>query len=272
MKTRTYWEALAERWAKLPRQQLWRRHSDAVSARLVTSWLPAASSGRLLKTDAFDEAVSEGLGSSLATLCGEIVAMDLAQATLRAARPRLGDRLIQADARAMPFATGSFDTVVSLSTLDHFESEAELLSAFAELRRICSPGARIVLTLDNPANPLICLRGLLPVRWLSRIGLVPYFVGSNLGVRRLRAALASIGFEVESTSAVVHVPRVIAVAASGWIERRGSENLARRWLRLLMGFERLEGWPTRFLTGHFVAISARVPTGDAAPQPADRTG
>ncbi len=258
----TYWDAVAQRWRRLRPQRLWRMHSDAVNARLLAAWLPPSSRGRLLKTDAFDEAVSDGLGCALAARCDQLVAMDLAAATLRAARPRLGDRLTSADARALPFAAGSFDAVVSLSTLDHFASESELLASLSELRRVCRPGARLVLTLDNPANPLIRLRGLLPFSWLHAIGLVPYFVGANLRPDRLCAALRASGFEVEAKGAAIHAPRVLAIAVGRWIERSGSARLERWWLRLLMRFEGLASRRTRFLTGHFVAIGARARGGE----------
>jgi SAM-dependent methyltransferase len=165
----------------------------------------------------------------------------------------------RADARSLPFASGSFATVVSLSTLDHFENEAELMVSLAELRRVCSPGGRLVLTLDNPTNPLIWLRGALPYSWLSRTGIVPYFVGANLDARRLSSALRSLGFEIEAQKALVHVPRVLAIAACRALERSRSLRLRRAWLALLMRFEALERWPTRFVTGHFVAIRARTP-------------
>ncbi len=255
-----YWKSIGAEWKSQQPQHLWRLHSDAVNARLLEEWLPGSGVGRLLKTDAFDEAVSDGVGTLLRTRCKKLVAMDLATNTLQAARPNLTKRVVSADARSLPFSSGSFDTIVCLSTLDHFDSERELLAALSELRRVSAPGARLVLTLDNPANPLIWLRGVLPYAWLRRIGLVPYFVGANLGPRRLCDALESIGFAVEERAALVHVPRFAAIAIGGLIPRGARDRVGRPWLRQLMRFERLGEWPTRFVTGHFVAVCARAPS------------
>jgi SAM-dependent methyltransferase len=255
-----YWNAIAAHWYQKRPQRLWRLHSDAVNARLIEAWLPVSDRGRLLKTDAFDEAVSGGIAASLGARCRQFVAADIATAVLRAAKGRVGEGgVVAADARSLPFATGSFDTVVSLSTLDHFRTEAELLASLSELRRISSPGAVLVLTLDNPKNPIIGLRGALPLSWLQRLGLVPYFVGANLGPARLREAIAEAGFEVEQETALVHVPRSLAIALGYLVERWGGPRLSAWWLRRLMSFERLGGYSTRFWTGHFVAIRARVP-------------
>jgi hypothetical protein len=51
---------------------------------------------------------------------------------------------------------------------------------------------------------------------------------------------------VEELAAVMHAPRLAARAH-------------RPPLRLLLAAERLERWPTRFVTGQFVAARARRP-------------
>jgi len=254
-----YWKAVGADWEELQPQRLWRLHSDAVNAKLVESWLPSEKTGVLLKTDAFDEAVSQGLGEILSTRCKTLVAMDVATNTLRAARGNLTPLVTTADARSLPFASDCFDVIVSLSTLDHFDTEEELLTSLAELRRVCAPGARLVLTLDNPANPMLWLRGALPFDFLHRIGLVPYFVGANLGPKRLARALESVDFKVEEQTAIIHVPRFAAIGLGGVIPPKAWTRWSRPWLRQLMRFEGLGRWPTRFLTGHFVAVRATAP-------------
>lgn len=252
-----YWDSVASSWERDHPQRLWRLHSDAVNSRLIGAWLPRSDIGRLIKTDAFDEAVSEGIMASLRTRCRHAVATDVSKTILRAANERVGcGSFVAGDARSLPFATGSFDAVVSLSTLDHFRSEAELLTSLGELRRICAPGAHLVLTMDNPANPLIGLRGALPFSWLQRTGLVPYFVGTNLGPDRFRAAVAQSGFEVDELAPVMHAPRVVAIALGRLLDRRAGDRSSQWWLRFLMGFERLSRWPTRFRTAHFLAVRA----------------
>jgi len=66
------------------------------------------------------------------------------------------------------------------------------------------------------------------------------------------------GLDVVETTTVMHCPRAIAVAVAGPMER-----LSRSWqeafLRHLQTWERLERWPTRWLTGHYVAVHAVAP-------------
>jgi hypothetical protein len=123
---------------------------------------------------------------------------------------------------------------------------------------VLRPGGTLILTLDNPANPLIWLRNGPLLGLLRRIGIVPYQVGATLGPRALERVLQAAGLDVVETTAVLHCPRAIAVALAGPMER-----LSRSWqetfLRHLQTWERLERWPTRWLTGHYVAVHAIKP-------------
>jgi SAM-dependent methyltransferase len=241
-----HWDAVVTSWRETPGASVLRAYSDAVNRRLLERWLPPRC-GRVLKTDAFDEAVAEGLVPFLAARADAVTAIDASAEAVAAARrrhPELDARV--ADVRALPFDDGSFDVVVSTSTLDHFGSRDEVGAALRELHRVLAPGGLAVVTLDNPRNPLVALRNALPLRPLARIGLVPYYVGPTLGPRGLRAALEGAGFAVEEVAAVMHVPRVAARAL-------------RPSLRLLLAGERLSRSPTQFLTGQFVAARARKP-------------
>jgi hypothetical protein len=73
---------------------------------------------------------------------------------------------------------------------------------------------------------------------------------------RLRRILEQVGLDVLEVSTIMHCPRVLAVTMAGVLERYTTSDTQRRFLRVLMAFERLSRWPTRFLTGHFVAIRA----------------
>jgi SAM-dependent methyltransferase len=242
-----------------PEPGLWRRHADAVNAALLRRWLPAGPIRRALKTDLFDEAFGEGLVPLLAERAEHVVGTDLAPHVRRAASrryPRL--EAVAADVRSLPFKDASFDLIVSNSTLDHFETQADIRAALSELARILRPGGGLILTLDNPANPAVWLRNALPQGWLRRLRLIPYPVGATCGARRLDAAVRAAGLEVRETTAILHCPRVLAVAAAGWLDRRPGRT-GEAFLRPLLAFERLERWPTRFHTGHFVAVRAGKP-------------
>lgn len=254
------WDDVLADWAESPPRRLWRAHSDAVNARLLARWLPARSVPRLLKTDLFDEAVSEGLYPLLARRADRVTGIDVSERAVTAAaarHPALDAQ--QADVRALPFRKDEFDAVISNSTLDHFRSPDQLAAGVAELHRVLRSGGLLLLTLDNRANPLVALRNALPFPWLKRLGLVPYYVGATHGPRGGRRVLQEAGFQVRACTSVLHVPRVVAVAATRWLERNATSGTKEAFLRLLMQFERLERWPTGFLTGYFVAYRAVKP-------------
>jgi SAM-dependent methyltransferase len=269
------WEPVAELWLQRKPQALWRRHSDAVNTSLLERWLPP-SSGRVLKTDVFDEAVGEGLYPVLSARAASVAVVDISTRLLKAAKERYPElETVHGDVRRLPFADDEFDVVVSNSTLDHVQSRGEIVEALRELHRVLRPGGRLVLTLDNPANPLMALTKLLPRRalnrlWLghgrrgARIGIVPYCVGATIGIRPLRRILPTLGFDVVATDAIVHVPRPLAVLVGEWLAAHVGAQGQREFLAALMRFERLARLPTRFLTGHFVAVHAVKSIADVA--------
>jgi hypothetical protein len=120
----------------------------------------------------------------------------------------------------------------------------------------------LLLTMDNLDNPMVWLRNHLPAAWLERVGVVPYKMGKTMGVRGLRALVLSAGLEVLRSTAILHCPRVLAVAAAAWLQRQKDANAPPQFLRALRAFERLEDLPTRYLSGHFVALLARKPTAE----------
>jgi len=152
-----------------------------------------------------------------------------------------------------------FDAIVSISTLDHFQSRDEIVASLCEFRRVLRSTGQLFLTLDNQANPIVRLRNTLPFRLLNRLGITPYYVGATYGPRGLRCVLQEAGFNVLEVGAVMHCPRVLAVAIARLLERHTGPETQRRFLGFLLTFERLASWPTRFLTGHFVAVRAIKP-------------
>ena len=251
-----YWDTVLEgAEADLP-PLLWRGHSDAVNTALVRRWLEPSPRNLLLKTDLYDEAVAEGLYPALAGLADRVAGIDISPAIVRAAQARYPDlEAAHADIRDLPFEDGEVDAIVSNSTLDHFDAAADLRRGLAELHRVLRPGGDLIVTLDNGANPVVALRNALPAGFQRMLG-VPYFVGATCGRKKLGVLLAELGFGISETAAVMHCPRVFAVAVARAMDNRGGPAARRRYLRGLVAFEALGRLPTRYATGYFVAARA----------------
>jgi SAM-dependent methyltransferase len=249
-----YWNSVGRCTDHAVADWVWRAHSDAVNSALLSRWLPSEQVSSILKTDVYDEACGSGLIPLLSSRCRQVIGIDISHSTVVAAKHRHpGSMIMAADVRRLPFSDDSFDVAVSNSTLDHFESMDELQTGIRELHRVLRPGGRLILALDNPTNPLVALRNMLPFSWLHRTGLVPYYVGATCGRGRLKRILEGVGFAVQHIDAMLHCPRVFAVR---WARRFNGRASSGRFLSTLMSFERLSRWPTRFVTGYYTAVAA----------------
>ena len=252
------WNAVGDSWIVERPQRVWRKHSDRIAGDLLRQWMKPGV-GPALKTDLFDEAVSDGLYGVMSARSGAVHGVDLADSTTSAAAARHPEMTTHvADIRDLPFDDATFETIVSLSTLDHFDTTADIERSLDEIRRVTKIGGRLILTLDNPVNPKIALRAHLGDGFLSRTGLVPYRCGKTLGPRAMRRAVERAGFAVLETEAIVHCPRVTAVWLAGKIGRAETPRLEDALLAALNGFEVLGKLPTRYITGHFSALLAEA--------------
>ena len=155
---------------------------------LMRRWLAPAAGASVLKTDLFDEVAGSGLVPWLSSTFATVTGIDLSPAIVDMARARYPSLHAEcADVRDLPFADSTFDAVVSNSTLDHFASGDDIATAFGELHRVLRPGGSLLVTLDNPRNPVIALRNALPARLRVASRMVPFSVGATCGPRRLPA-------------------------------------------------------------------------------------
>ena len=264
MATRDSWNEAFADWRATPENALLRSYSDLVNKRLIARWLPHLHLARVLKTDLFDEAVGEGLYLELRTAGATVAGVDVSTAVVTEVKNKYVELQAEVgDVRRLRFAEASFDVVISNSTLDHFESFADVAAALSELYRVLRPGGTLLVTLDNAANPLVALRNAIPARLLRGIGLVHYPLGVTCGPGRLDALVRAAGFAPERAGAVMHFPRVVARAIAAVVgDRRGVP-------AFLIAFERLDRWPLRYLSGQFVAMRAVKPQTVSGPAPLD---
>ena len=235
----------------------------AVHLELIDRWI-AGVPRLLLKTDLFEEAYgSDQLLPDLRSRCGMAIGLDISAETVRRARAHMKPRecdgllvsdLLVSDLRRLAVPSDSVDLVISNSSLDHFRSEAEVRAALAELARILRPGGQLIVTADNPVNPLYW-----PLRWLSRIGGAPFPLGYTPTAGGLVRRLRESGLEVTATACLIHNPRGISTLLFLALRRSLGARADRPVQALLRMFARLGRLPTRGITACFVAASARKP-------------
>lgn len=223
---------------------------------LIRRWWAATGQEFVLKTDLFEEAfgadfIMPDFAPGAKFLCG----IDTAFSTARAASLRApGAGFAACDARRMCFRPAAFHIVVSTSTLDHFENREDFFLALREIHALLRPGGLLILTLDNPSNPLYW-----PLRLLSRTRLAPFLLGYTPSPGTLKRALTAAGFEVERAEWLLHNPRLISTAlflcCRKLFGRRADAPIA--WL--LAFFALLGRLPTKRWTACFQAVAARKP-------------
>lgn len=252
MRSQEDWNAIGQKWLAQQPQRLWRHLHNELNQPLLARWSSLSPQDRVLKTDLFDEAVGNGLLSSIEPDTS-VFGMDYALTVAARAR-RPGRAVLTCDARQLPFEDACFDLVVSNSTLDHFEHHDELRRSLGEFRRVLRPGGRMILTMDNLANPVLALRNRLPFRLLQAMGIIPYPMGRSGGPTELNRLVEDAGFRVLETRGLSHVPRLPAVVVSRWLGRWTGE-VPPRWFRhIVLAWERLESLPTRYRTAYYVAM------------------
>jgi len=217
----------------------------------------------MLKTDLYDEAVSmHDLFSLFEGASENMVGTDVSFETARIARRRLGQTgrercpIIISDARCQSFKSQVFDEILSNSTLDHFSNRTDLVASLGELHRILKPGGILIVTLDNPWNPVVWVRNHLPYRFLTWLGIIPFYMGVTMSKSELAEALESIGFEAADSTIIVHSPRALAIWVGSLLGRTKWEGMKACFGRLLRALEGMERFPTKHLTGYFVAVKA----------------
>lgn len=261
--SRDYWNTIVRKAQESNHENLWRAHMKQVYLELIGKWLGDANKGITLKTDLYDEAISEyNLIPLFGQRCERIIGTDASFEVAVAAKRRMvsewdgwGNAVVS-DIRNSSFKADSFDQIISNSTLDHFTNKEYIITSLRDLYRILKPGGVLIITLDNPSNPVVYLRNLLSYRLLKFFGTIPFYMGVTVSRSELIHLLESNGFSIHDSTAIEHCPRILVIWIGHILEKFASERIKVWYLRLLGFFERLERFPMRYLTGYFVAVKA----------------
>jgi ubiquinone/menaquinone biosynthesis C-methylase UbiE len=264
-------QKLVERWqadpdqAWLPPPRGWQRYTAELHDRLLERWADRLPPGSLvLKTDLFEEA--RGEDHPLRRIAGrgwQPMGIDVGSRIVAAARERGalagGPGPVVTDVRRLALADGSIPAIFCNSTLDHFHVARDIDVALRELVRVLAPGGELILTFDNPRNPVVWLRNTLPRRVTDLLGITNYHVGPTLSLRAARRRLRAIGLAIRESGTLMHSLRYRALPRLRRLERDGEDPAAE--LESLYAAERRSRWPTAQLTGHFIFLVAHKPGG-----------
>ena len=184
--------------------------------RLFLEHLPRLAGRRVLKTDLWDEAKNTRILFWAAEQGAVIHGIDISEPTARLARDAAFGRprhFVVADCRRIPYATGSFDAVYSMGTIEHFDESED---AVREICRVLKPGGRAIVGVPNRLDPF--LRPLLVVV-LSAFGLYGYGFEKSYTRGGLRRMMTSSGFRVVAETAILFIPgwlRMLDLACHAW--------------------------------------------------------
>ena len=230
---------------------------------LLAKWADVTSSQTVLKTDLFAEALcpSRAFLWEMLKRNSNVIGIDISAEIASKAKARATHyapnslaEYKNCDVRQLPFASNSFDLIVSDSTLDHFRHKSEIVTALSELARVLKPGGTLIITMDNKGNltePLFRL-------WI-RFGLAPFFIGNTYSIRELKQALAKAGLCVKDSTAIIHNPRFFTKLIVTLL-RRIEPTRSNQWIkRLLKLLDSLEDRKTKYLTAQFIAAKAVKP-------------
>jgi SAM-dependent methyltransferase len=251
-----YWDNVLKEMREVRPLEAWRAYMQCVYQRLIREWIGATKGKIKLKTDLFEEAISSHY--PISDLGEGSIGVDVSWSVVSSAQKSVSAngryKFLVADLRHIPLQSESVNNILSGSSLDHFSNESDLDRGLQELARILAPDGILILTMDNPQNPMIWIRNHLPFGFLNKMGIVPYYVGKTLGHEDLNSRLKSMGLSVSDVTAVAHAPRAPAIWAVKLSEFVGWKT---DWIqRALNAFETLENLPTRFFTGYYVALRA----------------
>jgi SAM-dependent methyltransferase len=225
---------------------------------LVRRWTQGVQPGTVLKTDLFEEAHGEDrILFDLFPHPYTAIGMDVSLRTVLRSRehcPLPASHFLVTDARDLALRPGLADLIISNSTLDHFESAEEFRVAVQELARVLRPGGLLIITVDNPRNPLYRI-----LRLLCRLRNSPFPLGYTTSAESLARCLQEAGLEVTATGGLIHNPRVISTLTFLAL-RRVLGGHADTPIRLLLRlFSLLERLPTSRFTACFIGARARKP-------------
>jgi len=250
-----YWDSIAEKMKSRYVKNPFFQHKRDEVLRLINRWGRDNQDATILKTDLYEEALEpDHLLFNLAKKNGKVWGIDISPRLAKMAKQKAHQRrahlnLCVSDVRRLAFKDNEFNLIISTSTLDHFP---EMDVALKELYRVLKPKGVIILTLHNTTN--------LPVYFMYK--LMKFFKKYPFGYAegtyslwKTKQLMRSIGFNIEDSTAIIHVPPLLPTIINE-IYRRGNSKILRKICQKIIELSEAIGKSNSFLkylTGYCVA-------------------
>lgn len=148
-----------------------------------------------------------GFVRELAQAGALVIGCDFSGAALRVGQGKLehleggasGAAFVQGDAQKLPFATASFDVVVSCETIEHIPDPG---AALGEMYRVTRPGGSLLLTTPNYSNLMGLYELYAKLRYPGRQDDQPY--DRRQWFLQIRGYIRQAGWNITRTDGTVH--------------------------------------------------------------------
>ena len=257
-KEREGWDALARTMPDLYptfSTQYYRRSEIA----LIQRCFGPLKGKRVLKLDLWNEALNTRILHWIRCQGAEAFGLDFSHVVISRAHQNFQAMkdppcLVQSDIRQLPFASGTFDFVYTMGTIEHID---EYQDALKEVQRVLKVGGKVIIGVPHKWN--IFLRPLI-VKSLDLLGKYPYSPEKPFGYGELRRVTERSGLKVLHRSGILVFPGVLRMAELFLYKR--NIPLYRLSPLVLWPFEYLESrWEWMGFFGYLIALEAeKVPT------------
>ncbi len=221
---------------------------------------------RVLKLDLWNEAFNTRILAWMREQGAEVVGLDLSRVVAFRARKNARDErqagdarsnghgpaLLRADIRELPFATGSFDAVYTMGTIEHID---EYRQAISEVHRVLKPGGRAVIGVPHKWD--LFLRPVM-VWILDAFGQYLYAPEKAFSAGELRRDIERTGLRFVERTGILTLPGFLRMADL-FFYTRGLPfyRLSPLFLAPFQYAETRWRWPGRF--GYLLTVVADKP-------------
>lgn len=213
------------------------------------------SNALLLKTDLYVEAKNKKDNFLPYLKVNQCVGMDISFEMVKMARNNLREflptmKFVVADIRHLPFKEGSFNIVISDSTLDHIPRN-DLANALIETKRIIKSKGKFILSLNNAFNLLSIYDS------IKNSFFKDYFISFCFRPQNILTLLSNLGFKTMNWDSIIKLDCFGLFLAKLATRIKRTKLLFKQWITIVAQFSKLP-FLKRFFCLQFVILAEKI--------------